>query len=196
MNANTTRRAAILGIAASAWTMTRTSATPLPAAHAVAPSGSLRVAIAISPASSRFWARRDPVSSEPKGVTVDLGYDMADALGLPLKLVVYDNSGAITDAADTAEWDITFVPADAARRQRLDFGPVYSQAESTFLVRPGVQIATVAEVNKPASTLPASATRRRCALWPPGSRTPHPRASRRSTPRLISSSRARSTRLE
>jgi polar amino acid transport system substrate-binding protein len=149
MNAITTRRAAILCIAASAWTMTTTSATPVPAAHAVAPSGSLRVAIAISPAPGPFWARRDPVSSEPKGVTVDLGHDMADALGLPLKLVVYDNSGAITDAGDSGEWDITFVPADAARRQRLDFGPVYSQAESTFLVRPGVQIATVAEVNKP-----------------------------------------------
>src|SRR5271155_4277847 len=149
MNANTTRRAAILGIAASTWTMTTTSAKPAPAGHAVAPSGSLRVAIAISPAPGPFWARRDPVSSEPKGVTVDLGHDMADALGLPLKLVVYDNSGAITDAGDAGEWDITFVPADAARRQRLDFGPVYSQAESTFLVRPGVQIATLAEVNKP-----------------------------------------------
>jgi polar amino acid transport system substrate-binding protein len=148
MNANTTRRVAILGIAASARTMTTTSATAMPAADAVAPSGSLRVAIAISPAPGPFWAGRDPVSSEPKGVTVDLGHGMADALGLPLKLVVYDNSGAITDAGDTGEWDITFVPADAARRQRLDFGPVYSQAESTFLVRPGVQISTVAEVNQ------------------------------------------------
>jgi polar amino acid transport system substrate-binding protein len=168
MNANTTRRAAILSIAASAWTMTRTSATPLPAAHAVAPSGSLRVAIAISPASSPFWARREPVSSEPKGVTVDLGHDMADALDLPLKLVVYDNLGAITDAADTGEWDITFVPADAARRQRLDFGPVYSQAESTFLVRPGAQIATVAEVNKPGihvAGISNPATIRAMAAW-------------------------------
>ena len=148
MSSNTTRRAAILGIAASTWPMTRTSATPAPAAHAVAPSGSLRVAIAISPAPGPFWAKRDPVSGEPRGVTVDLGHGMADALGLPLKLVVYDNSGAITDAGDAGEWDITFVPTDAARRRRLDFGPVYSRAESTFLVRPGVQIATVAEVNR------------------------------------------------
>ncbi|MGD0107718.1 MAG: hypothetical protein ABSC06_27325 [Rhodopila sp.] len=107
MNANTTRRAAILGIAASAWTMTTTNATP-PAAYAVAPSGSLHVAIAISPASGPFWASRDPGSSEPKGVTVDLGHAMADVLGLPLKLVVYDNSGAITDAGEAGEWDIAF----------------------------------------------------------------------------------------
>ena len=148
MNANTTRRAVILGIAAGAWTMTTTSAAP-PAAQAVAPRGSLRVAIATSPAPGPFWASRDPGSSEPKGVTVDLGHAMADALCLPLKLIVYDNSGAITDAGDADEWDIAFVPADAARRQRLDFGPVYSQAESTFLVRPGVKIATIADVNKP-----------------------------------------------
>jgi polar amino acid transport system substrate-binding protein len=148
MSTNTTRRAAILGIAASASTMTATSAAP-PDAHAVAPSGSLRVAIAISPAPGPFWAGRDPRSSQPKGVTVDLGHAMADALGIPLKLVVYDNSGAITDAGDADEWDIAFVPADAARRQRLDFGPVYSTAESTFLVRPGIQIATVADIDRP-----------------------------------------------
>ena len=149
MNATTTRRVALFGIAAGAWTMMTTSATPMPAAQAIAPTGSLRVAIAISPAPGPFWAGRDSVSHEIKGVTVDLGHAMANALGLPLKLVVYDNSGAITNAGDAAEWDITFVPADATRRLRLDFGPVYNQSESTFLVRPGLQMATVADVNKP-----------------------------------------------
>ncbi len=149
MNADTTRRAAILGMAVSSWTMATTQAAPVPDAHAIAPSGRLLVAVAISPAPGPFWAGRDPASHEPKGVTVDLGRAMADALGVPLQLVVYDNSGAITDAGGAGAWDVTFVPADAARRQRLDFGPVYSRAESTFLVRPGIQITTLAEIDRP-----------------------------------------------
>ncbi len=115
----------------------------------IAPTGSLRVAIAISPAPGPFWAGRDPASDKPKGVTVDLGQAMADALGVKLQLVVYDNSGAITDAGASGGWDVTFVPTDAARRQILDFGPIYSTAESTFLVRPGVPIASLADVDKP-----------------------------------------------
>jgi len=129
-----------------------TAAIPTRAAPAdtggIAPTGRLRVAIAISPAPGPFWAGRDP-AGQPKGVTVDLGQAMADALGVPLALVVYDNSGAITDAGPTGAWDITFVPMDAARRQKLDFGPVYNVGESTFLVRPGAAIASLEDVDKP-----------------------------------------------
>jgi polar amino acid transport system substrate-binding protein len=148
MNGKTTRRAALLGLTAGALALTQAGASPMPAAQAVAPGGSLRVAIAISPAPGPFWAGRDSLSHDPKGVTVDLGRAMADALGVPLKLVVYDNSGAITDAGDAGEWDVAFLPVDATRRQRLDFGPIYNVSESTFLVRPGLAMATVADVDK------------------------------------------------
>jgi len=121
----------------------------MPAAQDVAPTGTLRVAIGISPAPGPYWAGRDPLSHEPKGVTVDLGRAMAEQLGVPLTLVEYENSGAITDAGDAGTWDVTFVPVDAARRQRLDFGPVYNRSESTFLVRPGLAAATVADVDRP-----------------------------------------------
>jgi polar amino acid transport system substrate-binding protein len=145
MRAGISRRAALLGVASGAWA---TAGRAAPAAQAVAPGGKLRVAIAISPAPGPFWAGRDPASGLPKGVTVDLGRAMAEALGVGLQLVVYANSGAITEAGAADGWDVTFVPADATRRKLLDFGPVYSEAESTFLVRPGVSIATLADVNK------------------------------------------------
>jgi polar amino acid transport system substrate-binding protein len=149
MNATVTRRAALVGIAAGVITATRTNAAPMADAQVIAPTGVLRVAIAISPAPGPFWAGRDPVSHEPKGVTVDIGRAMADALGVPVKLVVYDNSGAITEAGASGAWDVAFVPEDAARRLRLDFGPVYNVSESTFLVRPGLQMETVTDVDKP-----------------------------------------------
>jgi hypothetical protein len=52
--------------------MATTQGAPAPDAHAIAPSGSLHVAIAISPAPGPFWAGRDPASREPKGVTVSV----------------------------------------------------------------------------------------------------------------------------
>ncbi len=111
--------------------------------------GRLRVAIAISPAPGTFWAGRDPASGEPSGVAVDLGRALAGRLGASVDLVVYRNSGAITDAAPHDAWDVTFIPMDASRAMKLDFGPIYHVAESTFLVRQGVTIQTLAEVDRP-----------------------------------------------
>lgn len=131
--------------------MSQTDAAPAPSAqiaNQVAPTGRLRLAIAVSPAPGPFWAGRDAASGEPKGVTIDLGRAMAEQLGVPLALVVYDNSGAITDAGPTGAWDVTFVPMDAARALKIDFGPVYNIGELTFLVRPGTTISTLADVDK------------------------------------------------
>lgn len=114
----------------------------------IAPTGRLRIAIAISPAPGPFWAGRNS-SGEPAGVSVDLGRAMAKSLGTPAELVIYENSGAITDAGPSGAWDVTFVPMDAERARKLDFGPVYNVGESTFLVRPGAPIATLADVDKP-----------------------------------------------
>jgi polar amino acid transport system substrate-binding protein len=127
----------------------------MPLAHAapspqeIAPTGALRVAVALSPAPGPFWAGRDAATGEPKGVTVDLGRAMAERLGVKLALVVLDNSGAITDAAAQDKWDVTFVPMDKARAEKLDFGPVYNIGESTFLVRPGAPISGLEDVDRP-----------------------------------------------
>ena len=113
----------------------------------IAPSGKLRVAIAISPAPGPFWAGRD-AKGDPAGVSVDMGRAMAARLKTPLELVVFANSGAITDAGSTGAWDATFVPMDAERMTKIDFGPVYNIGESTFLVRAGAPISKLADVDK------------------------------------------------
>ena len=38
----------------------------------IAPTGALRVAVAVGPAASAFWTTRDPSTGEPRGVTVEL----------------------------------------------------------------------------------------------------------------------------
>ncbi len=132
------------------------------------PTGRLRVAIAISAAPGAFWASRDPATGEPRGVSVDLARAFAEELGAPLELVVYENSSSITAAAARGEWDATFIPMDDDRAKKIDFGPVYNVAESTFLVRAGSTIATVPEVDRPGVKIVAVAdttTMRACEAW-------------------------------
>src|SRR5882757_11557645 len=73
----------------------------------IAPTGKLRVAIAISTAGGAFWSART-VSGGYAGVPVDLGKEMAGQLGVPGEYVAYDNSGQITDAAAKGIWDVAF----------------------------------------------------------------------------------------
>ena len=107
----------------------------------------LRIAVGIGPTASPFWAARD-AEGVPHGMTVDLGRAFAARLNRNAALVAYDNSGAITEAAARGEWDVTFVPVDDARRQRLDFGPAYDDAEATYIVRAGLPIATIGEIDR------------------------------------------------
>jgi polar amino acid transport system substrate-binding protein len=123
------------------------AATP-PAAE-VAPTGVLRVGIGVGPVPSAFWATRDPASGEPRGVTVDLGRAMAKDLGVPLRLVVYPNSGEVTNGGPRGEWDVAFMPVDDVRARVVDFGPAYYLTASTYLVPAGSSIRSLAEVDRP-----------------------------------------------
>src|SRR3954465_9530422 len=91
----------ILGLAA----MMTTPANADALKDEIAPTGKLRVAIAISPAGGAFWSTKTEVGYA--GVPVDLGKEMATQLGVPVEYVVHQNSGQITDAAAKGTWDVT-----------------------------------------------------------------------------------------
>jgi len=101
----------------------------------IAPTGKLRVAIAISPAGGAFWCTK--TQSGYAGVPADLGKAMAAQLGVPVEYVVHQNSGQITDAASKGTWDVAFLPKDAERETRMSFGPVYEVADATYIVKAG-----------------------------------------------------------
>jgi polar amino acid transport system substrate-binding protein len=102
----------------------------------IAPTGKLRVAIAISPAGGAFWSTRTEAGAYA-GVPVDLGKAMAAELGVPVEYVVHQNSGQITDAASKGSWDVAFLPQDPERESKMSFGPVYEVADATYIVKPG-----------------------------------------------------------
>ena len=101
----------------------------------IAPTGKLRVAIAISPAGGAFWSTKTE-SGGYAGVPVDLGKEMAAQLGVPVEYVVHNNSGQITDAASSGTWDVTFLPKDPEREAKMSFGPIYEVADATYIVKP------------------------------------------------------------
>jgi polar amino acid transport system substrate-binding protein len=118
------------------------------AARDIAPTGALRVAVAVGPAASTFWATRDPNSDKARGVTVELAKAAADKLHVPLQLVEYKNSGEIAAAASKDGWDISFMPADVEREKFVDQGPSYVVYESSYLVRAGSDVRDMAGIDR------------------------------------------------
>jgi polar amino acid transport system substrate-binding protein len=113
----------------------------------LAPTGKLRGGVAAAPVASAFFVVKQ--GGAVKGVTFDLLLTFAHQLKLPLALQVYDNSGQVTDAVAKGDCDIAFMPQDAERAKKVDFGPAYYFIASTYLVPAGSAIKSIDEVNRP-----------------------------------------------
>jgi polar amino acid transport system substrate-binding protein len=113
----------------------------------IAPTGKLRVAIAVSAAGGSFWSTK--TENGYAGVPVDLGKAMADQLGVPVEYVAYTNSGQITDAASAGAWDVSFLPKDPKRETEMAFGPTYDVSGSTYIVKAGSTITNFATLDQP-----------------------------------------------
>src|SRR3569833_2581839 len=111
----------------------------------LAPTGSLRVAVAVSPAPSAQFAVKD--GNGFKGVAVTLGRALADRLGVPAAILPHDASGEIQNSAADDKWDVAFLPVDDERKKLADFGNGYHLLQSTFLIAPGSKIASVPDAN-------------------------------------------------
>jgi polar amino acid transport system substrate-binding protein len=114
----------------------------------IAPSGRLRVAIAISAAGGAFWCTKNQAGGYA-GVPVDLGKAMAAQLGVPVEYVAHQNSGQITDAAAKGNWDVTFLPRDAERETKMAFGPVYEVTDATYIVKAGSTATNFQSLDQP-----------------------------------------------
>ena len=134
----------ILGVAV----MMAGPASADPLKDEIAPTGKLRVAIAISPAGGAFWSTKNEAGGYA-GVPVDLGKEMAAQLGVPVEYVAYPNSGKIVDAVSTGAWDVSFLPKDPEREARMSFGPIYEVADATYIVKAGSMATNFATLDLP-----------------------------------------------
>ena len=120
----------------------------------IAPTGKLRVAIAISPAGGAFWSTKTETGGYA-GVPVDLGKAMAEQLGVPVEYVAHQNSGQIVDATSKGTWDVTFLPKDPEREGKMSFGPIYEVADATYIVRAGSPATNFQTLDQPGTKVAA-----------------------------------------
>jgi polar amino acid transport system substrate-binding protein len=120
----------------------------------IAPTGKLRVAIAISPAGGAFWSTKTEAGGYA-GVPVDLGKEMAAQLGVPVEYVAHQNSGQIVDAVSKGTWDVTFLPKDPEREARMSFGPIYEVADATYIVKAGSPATNFQTLDQPGTKVAA-----------------------------------------
>src|ERR1035437_9995263 len=118
---------------------------PNPAAQ-LAPTGKLRVAIAIAPSPSAQFAIKDEAGNY-RGVANILGQALAKKLGVPVELIAHNGSGEIQNSAADNKWDVAFLPVDEERKNFVDFGNAYHLLQSTYLVAPSAKLNAVADAN-------------------------------------------------
>jgi polar amino acid transport system substrate-binding protein len=135
--------AGIVGLFIGGCAGMQTGASPETKA-AVAPTGKLRVAFI----STAIYATKDPATGELKGVAIDLGKDLARRVGVPFDSVVYPNPPALIGGAKSGEFDVALTGINAERATALDFSAPYMEVEQGYLVRAGVPITGIPEVDK------------------------------------------------
>ncbi len=114
----------------------------------LAPTGKLRVALVFAPTGGTFFVLKE-ADGKPRGVTADIAAALAQKLTVPVEYVLFPNSGLATDATESGAVDISFMPVDEERKNRLAFGPAYVQGESTYMVTAASGAKTVADVDRP-----------------------------------------------
>jgi len=111
----------------------------------LAPTGKLRLAIAVSPSPSAQFAIQD--GNTYRGVAVTLGRALAAKLGVPLEIIPHQASGEIQNSAASNRWDVAFLPVDDERKKFVDFGNAYHLLQSTFLVGSASKIQSVKDAD-------------------------------------------------
>jgi polar amino acid transport system substrate-binding protein len=116
--------------------------------QALAPTGKLRVGMYHGSPTSMI---RDPKTGEMKGVTLELGQELARRLGVPFESVVFQRPAEVVDGLKSGKADITFTNASPARAKDIDFTPPLLDIEQGFLVLSGSPVSTSAlpEVDRP-----------------------------------------------
>lgn len=111
----------------------------------LAPTGTLR--IGVYPGSPTSLVR-GPGADEMRGVTVDIGRELARRLGVPAQIVVFERVPEVIEALKSGRADFTITNATPARARDLDFTPAVVGLETGYLVPANSTIQALAEVDR------------------------------------------------
>lgn len=112
----------------------------------LAPTGKLRVGVYPGSPTSML---RDRVSGEVRGVSVDLGKELAKRLGVPYEQVEYRRIAEVIEGLKAGAADFSITNATPLRAKDVDFTQPLLSIELGYLVPPASPLLTVNEVDGP-----------------------------------------------
>lgn len=115
------------------------------AARALAPTGELRAALI---ASNPVLVKRGP-EGQLGGVSVELALAFAAKLGLPVRLIAYENPARYNESLGKGEWDIGIAARDPSRAEHLVFSDVFMEVDNGYVARPGLSLTRADQVDRP-----------------------------------------------
>jgi polar amino acid transport system substrate-binding protein len=137
----------VLGAAAALAGCASTPPAPDAAVRqALAPTGSLRVAVYLGSPTSLVL---DPKSGEKVGVSVELGRELARRLGVPMQLVEHKLVAEVIGALRGGQADFTVTNGSPERAKIVDLTAPIIDLELGYLVLPGSPIAAIPDVDRP-----------------------------------------------
>ena len=84
-----------------------------------------------------------------RGLSVEVGRELAQRLGVPAQIVVFQRVAEVVDALKNGRADFTITNATPARAQDVDFTPPLVALELGYLSLPGSPVQTLAEIDRP-----------------------------------------------
>ena len=111
---------------------------------ALAPTGKLRVGLISVP----VHAVRDPYSGNLRGVSHDLGRELAARLGVGFEPIVYRNPNEYLTAGLAGGWDVGSLGLEPQRQALFDFAPPHLVVDYGYLVSAEVRIASISDVDR------------------------------------------------
>lgn len=123
----------------------------------LAPSGTLRVGVFPSPTS----ILRDSVSGDVKGVTVDVGRELARRLGVPMELAEFPQVTGVLDAMRTGAVDVTIAAPAQERAPFLAYSSLVFGIDAGYIVAVRSSLSTAEDVDRHGVRVGATA-----GAWP------------------------------
>ena len=127
----------------------------------LAPRGYLRAAINLS---NFLLVTGKESNGDPQGVSPDMAKALANELNVDIKLITFNRPGELADAISEDAWDIGNIANEPERAKSITFSLPYTTIESTFLIRNGLNINSLQDVDKKGIKI-AVAERSAYDLW-------------------------------
>lgn len=140
------RRGLLIAAAASALAGCAAPGVAPEVRSALAPTGTLRIAVYPGSPTSLVLG---PGPQEMRGLTVEVGRELARRLGVPAEVIVFERVPQIVDALKDGGADFTITNASPARAKEIDFTPPVVLLETGYLVPAHSRIGMLADVDRP-----------------------------------------------